>query len=542
MPAANLQSAVWGGIAKAGDNVSDSIPGTPPSESAGVHDADAFTDSGPSSPVPEPAGQALALDETAADEEQQLMLNHLTLTLLEHAVATYTSTFPDNGPASPTSPSSSSGSNASATGDATFLVNTLRNVFSSVSSLSRSFLAEGSVVTNSSKLDIPSLRKSYHIILQLSPSSMFQTVLANALELLLAKLLLDTSKLHHAGPDLLRVVLILMENPLLLDPAYHESLLRKLSLVLGSIRTKSRTVLIRWLSQYDTAGFEKIIRVFQQYVVDHVYSGSSKLDESLIGAVKALSMLSHANESTSRKPITPHTTFQMPNLAQKLNFKEEYRTWRRSMQGSTSNGSGTGTVTEFSFFNFPFLLDPIAKTRILHIDARVQMSLVYEDAYVNQALMQHAQRFLVDSPRASNLEQEMKQKTNPFLVLEIRRERLVDDVLDQITKRRWTSRNHSRSGSSVAVKRAKTKAVYKRSFSRCSSAGYWIRRTACLYMTRRRGRRGSMARRWSRSDSLSLSASSSALRCTTASCWESISLSAPGLDRRRRLRRLYALL
>lgn len=35
-------------------------------------------------------------------------------------------------------------------------------------------------------------------------------------------------------------------------------------------------------------------------------------------------------------------------------------------------------IGEFSFFNYPFLFDPIAKNRILHIDAMVQMSQGYE--------------------------------------------------------------------------------------------------------------------------------------------------------------------
>ncbi|KAH9244933.1 hypothetical protein BASA81_017636 [Batrachochytrium salamandrivorans] len=63
------------------------------------------------------------------------------------------------------------------------------------------------------------------------------------------------------------------------------------------------------------------------------------------------------------------------------------------------------------------------------------MSHEFEDAYVNQALMQHAQRFLQDSPSVVTLEQELRRVTNPYLVLEVRRDRLVDDVLDQIRKK-----------------------------------------------------------------------------------------------------------
>lgn len=91
-------------------------------------------------------------------------------------------------------------------------------------------------------------------------------------------------------------------------------------------------------------------------------------------------------------------------------------------------------VTTFCYFNYPFLFDPISKTRIMHIDAMVQMSLEFEDAFVNQALVVHAQRFLPDSSTAANLEKEMKTKTNPYFLLEVRREYLVEDTLVQIKK------------------------------------------------------------------------------------------------------------
>ncbi|KAK6097690.1 hypothetical protein MT418_001787 [Batrachochytrium dendrobatidis] len=438
-----------------------------------------------SSPAPELESEVSNLyDESLPDEESQISLAYLTFDLLRVAVETYTSPLQalthleadtlvssiaqnqlkndtinsNNGwyisdkldslhvtsdvehQSSKDSTSMSESNNTTssdspdtstpqlgAAGDPTFLTNTLGAVFSSVEALTKSFLlSDQDIKSNSSMLDIPSIRKSYHLILKLSPPDLFQIVLANALELLFAKLLLNAKKLRNAESDLLRVIMITVENPLLMDPRYYESLLKKLCQIIGILRSKSRAVLVLWFSEYDNAGFEKIIRIFQQYIVEHVHSAPVKPDQSVIGATKMLSILSHANE-TAPTPITPFTTFHMPNLAQKLNFKEEYRAWKHSLEAQR--------VFEFSFFNYPFLFDPIAKTRIMHIDARVQMSHKFEDAYVNQALMQHAQRFLQDSPSVATLEQELKRVTNPYLVLEVRRDRLVDDVLDQIRKK-----------------------------------------------------------------------------------------------------------
>lgn len=99
---------------------------------------------------------------------------------------------------------------------------------------------------------------------------------------------------------------------------------------------------------------------------------------------------------------------------------------------AAKSGNTTTNVTEFSYFNFPFLFDPVAKTRIMHIDAMIQMSQEFEDAFVHQALVIHAQRFLQDSQTVASLEQGLAQQTNPYLVLEVRRSKLVKDVLDHI--------------------------------------------------------------------------------------------------------------
>jgi ubiquitin-protein ligase E3 A len=72
----------------------------------------------------------------------------------------------------------------------------------------------------------------------------------------------------------------------------------------------------------------------------------------------------------------------------------------------------------------------------MHIDAMKQMSLEFEDAFVHQALVIHAQRFLHDSVSVASFEQGMEAKTNPYLVLEVRCLRLVDDVLEQVAKKR----------------------------------------------------------------------------------------------------------
>ncbi|KAJ3051954.1 hypothetical protein HK097_007043 [Rhizophlyctis rosea] len=373
-------------------------------------------------------GHGHGSDGTDAEDEQELSLRYLTLPLLKLAVKTYQ---PQEGGVS----AGGQGWNVlvdgqqvdslGVKGDPKFLVNTIRTVFSSSQALNSSFLADDNRA-HPSGLDIPSIREAYDILLHLEPKELFVMTLVNALEILLSKLHLNLKRLQSSSAKPLRQILILLENPLFRESTYHDSLLKKLCLVVGGLRSKSRATVSDWLSSYDSNNFSTIVSTFHQYIDSH-FNPTSRPDEALICCIKVLSTLYHANERAPQ-PLHPISSFYNMTLSRKPNFKEEYRIWKRTLDKSPP-------VTDFSFFNYPFLFDPVAKSRIMHIDAMVQMSLEFEDAFVHQALVIHAQRFLIDSPKVEKLEEDLKRQTNPFLVLEIRRDRFVGDVLNQITKK-----------------------------------------------------------------------------------------------------------
>ncbi|KAJ3022896.1 hypothetical protein HKX48_004939 [Thoreauomyces humboldtii] len=352
--------------------------------------------------------------DSQSDEEQQLSLGYLTLPLLKSALATCGADMVNQQSA-----------------DARFLVNTLRTVFLDGDALNRSFLLEGnsgSSKSHSSGVDLDAVREAYALITTL-PRETFLVPLSNAIEILLARLQLNIAKLQTAPPQNWRQMLILLENPLLKDENYHESLLKKLCLVIGAMRSRARSILVTWFSEYDAAGLKNIVDVFQKYLEQH-FQRSPQTDEALVASVKVLGMLYQANEAAKPSPPLEISAFYNDVLHKKLNFKEEYRTWKRTLENGSAN------VTDFSYFNYPFLFDPVAKTRIMHIDAMAQMSLEFEDAFVHQALVVHAQKFLQDSPSIAQLEENLKGRSNPFLVLEVRRNRLVQDVLEQVRNKK----------------------------------------------------------------------------------------------------------
>ncbi|KAI9092800.1 hypothetical protein DFS34DRAFT_596368 [Phlyctochytrium arcticum] len=382
-------------------------------------------------------------------ENPHLSLGYLTLPLLKSAVATY------HEAVTPTSAGVSCQGMAESDallGDPRFLVNSIETVFSDPEALNRSFLRTGNTAESphSSQLDLPAVREAYAIILKLSPRKTFLTPFINSFELILARLSLNTTTLHTSSSSSLRHLLILLENPLLLDFTYHDSLLKHMCLLLGNLKSKPRHVLTQWLSEYEPAHLKSIVQVFQSFLADHFHPHPQP-DQALVCSIKVLSLLYRANDLGSRhKPGLDISVFYNDVLDRKLNFKEEYKQWRRTLEDTPSSSSNkqsvraagkstiksttpSSSIHKFSYFNYPFLFTPLAKTRIMHIDAMVQMSLEFEDAFVHQALVVHAQRFLTsDSRSVHHLEHALKQATNPYLVLEIRRDRLVEDVLDQL--------------------------------------------------------------------------------------------------------------
>jgi len=312
------------------------------------------------------------------------------------------------------------------THDPKWISATLRNIFASPHILSKTFDGKsGGSAKDDFAAFLSNIRLAYARIFagEFLSKDEAVMVMTDATELWIAKMELAN---RRWGADSVASLIAVLENPLLKDRHFHDSLLKRLCGVIARLRRSTKAALASACSKYDVLGFRNIVNVFQAYLDDHFHqSPGQKQDQSVVDCVKVLSLFYHANETVKPRLLHIHE-FYNETIGRKLNFKEEYKLWRKSLE--------TKPVTIFSFFNYPFLFDPVAKTRILHIDAMVQMSLEFEDAFVNQALIVHAQRFLPDSNTAATLEKGMKTKTNPYFVLEIRREHLVKDTLSQILK------------------------------------------------------------------------------------------------------------
>eukprot|EP00127_Corallochytrium_limacisporum_P006979 Clim_evm33s239 gene=Clim_evmTU33s239 len=393
-------------------------------------------------------------DETVEDNDGEFSLQYLTLDSLKECVQTY-----------------------KATGDNAFLVNSLRTIFCSSVALNASFPVNGSSRTPSlvpgntgpsghqtardmepeSDIDtgfrgahgvnLDHVREAYRIILSLGPHATFQTTMVNSIEILLAQLR------HNIilRPADCRQLLILLELPLLDDLSYHEALLGRLCLIFAdNIVGRVKKTVCEWLAQYEEHHFTRLVNLFQKFLTLHVHP-HERPDRIVTACLSVLEMLVEVNQIGIRsgrehgdgaRGIATRDIFYNDHLARKLDFKFEYYIWQKilhpevkSRDIKVENLAKNLATHPMSFFNYPFLFDPAHKTKILHIDAVVQMAEVFEDAFVNHAWVVHAQKLLEDNAERRSIQGVLRSATCPYLVLEIRRDSIMADTMSQLSKK-----------------------------------------------------------------------------------------------------------
>ncbi|KAG0325772.1 hypothetical protein BG004_003118, partial [Podila humilis] len=349
-------------------------------------------------------------------------------------------------------------------GDSTFLLDSLRSVFSSSTSLGSSFLIKDrenrsqvdSIVdvseVNVGGIDLEALRECYEMMIELKPRTIFAIDVTNSIEILLARL--ELRQTAPGGQDWtdedMRSIIILLMNPCLFEQPYQESLLRRILAVLIALPDKDK--LIQWLSCLDDEGMAQLVTLFKMYLTAHFTPRPGGANHPTICAVKSLSILYHANNIRTQRE---HERQRQLNIRDKnaqsgkeaddstisfryfysgvmeaLKFKEEYLVWRDGWGKSESE-------KPFSYFDYPFLLSPTSKFHILNLDALTQMTAHYEDACVRHALADHAQRLLPETMTSTSREFQkgIRAGSSPYLVLELSRAHLVEEAFEQIVKK-----------------------------------------------------------------------------------------------------------
>ena len=308
---------------------------------------------------------------------------------------------------------------ASRTSDMKPVMKEVAAVFSNSDALNRSFLqsraqlreaAASSRMPESelSGLDTGAIVESYHALLQLQSNEVLNALM-NAAESLLCKLQvaqLAQPSFVADGPSV-RQFVVLMHNPLLLEPQFHNKVLLPLLSLISVVPDDCAASLVRWWSLLPPMQLGQMVSTCQQFITVRLYH-TQRIDDAVIAGTRVLGQLFEANERAvadgrrGHKEALEYQAFYNDAINQEVNLKEDYRRWK----------SNRG---EFSFCQHPFVLEPSSKSRVLMYDATAQMTHEFEGAILRSLFVG---------------------ATSPYLVIKVRRAHLINDTLLQMGLRK----------------------------------------------------------------------------------------------------------
>jgi ubiquitin-protein ligase E3 A len=130
--------------------------------------------------------------------------------------------------------------------------------------------------------------------------------------------------------------------------------------------------------------FSRILQVLQGQLT---YLSKNAIDRPITQAVMVLEKLHQVNE---QHKSVPYTSFYNEAISRRSDLEEDYKRYR-------------GGAHIFSFCRYAFLLDPDAKSRILHIDAAYQQRAHFEQAVLQNIFAQPSLPYLVLTLERSNV-------------------------------------------------------------------------------------------------------------------------------------------
>ncbi|ORY03884.1 HECT-domain-containing protein [Basidiobolus meristosporus CBS 931.73] len=216
------------------------------------------------------------------------------------------------------------------------------------------------------------------------------------------------------------IFLMVLLNPLLMDPVEHHDIMPKLCDALLAQPLAFQKRLCSYISAKPTTDdsnvlildpdqevphpvtcefFQHYVSVFQQFITMRLLlradeSITPNKNEAVMKATKCLEILCVLNEE---KQFVSFTEFYNDAVNEQIEIKEDFPRYK------TKDG--------FSFCNYAFILNPATKSDILKVESMVQMRHELQDAFFRALFIG---------------------VNSPYLVLEIRRSHIIRDALFQL--------------------------------------------------------------------------------------------------------------
>ncbi|XP_077999503.1 putative E3 ubiquitin-protein ligase HERC4 isoform X2 [Glandiceps talaboti] len=298
----------------------------------------------------------------------------------------------------------------------------VETIFSSAACLNASFVNNGdeSQATVSSRhhgIDMDLARSAFQKLHEKNNSQLMMIMTTR-----MSGILIPSLPVSPPDVETLRLYLLLIESPPFSDlKNSFRSIVLPFANKLLDLSPSAGKVIDRWWGNLRVRFFNKILSVYRDVAIILLSqtpppSNNEFLMQQRHNAVLAcMKMLDKLNKvSVQHNDIIPYHKFYIPEINQHVNIRHDYFRWIQILSGKFP-----ARLQILSFCNFSFVLDPLAKTELIKIDALTQM----------QSAMEEVHRHNITSIFVAQID-----PINPCLVLHINRENIVQNTLDQLSK------------------------------------------------------------------------------------------------------------
>ncbi|KAI0232047.1 hypothetical protein L0F63_005919 [Massospora cicadina] len=287
---------------------------------------------------------------------------------------------------------------------------TIYKVFSRIDLLASSFAQQAEELRPGSPVDLEAVREAYEIILRERPNLNSSLLFGTATLLDKLELGLEVIREQH-----IPALLIVLLNPLLMEPSNHPEILSKFCDVFSRLGDKYLPLLAKYIvarrfvrhdpeleAAHRARDFQHMVSVFQHLITMRLLvkpdpAATPNRDELVMRATSCLGLLYRINEDHG---LIPYIEFYNDAINEQIEIKEDFPQFR--------------TQSGFSFCNFPFVLNPATKSDILKVESMFQMRQELQDAFFRALFVG---------------------VNSPYLVLEIRRDFIIRDALSQLASK-----------------------------------------------------------------------------------------------------------
>ncbi|KAI8064399.1 hypothetical protein BC940DRAFT_306156 [Gongronella butleri] len=283
------------------------------------------------------------------------------------------------------------------------LTSALLHTFGDLDNLSHSFLW---AKDNKSPcpVDKAQAQKAFQVIKSECPPFIFKRITDRVRKLIQQFIRNQRSQVREIH---MNAIMILFQCPVYIDVLYPNNLLTELCEFIGNIEPQFQDILCEYLVWDPAAGqlsptiLTSLLSVFHHMIQVRLLMRTSSTsnislnaDPMVMDVTRCLSMIYRLNE---KHHFVAYTEFYNDAINEQLEIKEDFPNYK--------DHKG------FSFCDYPFILNPVVKADILKIESVYQMRHELQDAFF-RALFQGV--------------------NSPYLVLEVRRDHLIEDTLRQL--------------------------------------------------------------------------------------------------------------